>query len=185
MRIRRLVIAGLGGALGFVIGISINGRGWLAVGVLAIVAVISAGLSAISAVWSSTGLWLLVGTALATGPFGMIKPWWLTPLWVLAGVGWWIALHAARLDSASSGTRTAIRRRRVLRRWGRTSVLTRTTKAGPSRQGLAAALNVAYADVFSQRAAESGASTHIQRLVKLLGLGPPHRRHACSTSLSE
>ena len=61
LRVRRLAIAGVGGALGFVIGIAINGHGWLAVGVLAVVAAISAVLSSVNAIWSSTGLWLLGG----------------------------------------------------------------------------------------------------------------------------
>ena len=27
-----------------------------------------------------------------TGPIGALRPWWLTPLWFLAGVGWWLVL---------------------------------------------------------------------------------------------
>ena len=98
----------------------------------------------------------------------MIKPWWLTPLWVLAGVGWWIVLM---LPGWFRHPR-APEQRYVAAVYTALAADLRADPnddVGPSRQGLAAALNAAYADVLSQRAAESGSSKHLQRLVTLLG----------------
>ena len=168
LRVRRLATVGVGGALGFVIGIAINGHGWVAVGVLAVVATISAVLSSVNAIWSSTGLWLLGGAVLATGPLGMIKPWWHTPLWVLVGVGWWLLLM---LPGWLRHPR-APEQRYVAAVYTALAADLRADPndaVGPSRQGLAAALNSAYADVLNQRAAESGPSEHLRGLVTLLG----------------
>jgi uncharacterized membrane protein YccC len=168
LRVRRLATVGAGAALGFVLGIAINGHGWPAVGVLVVVATISAVLSSINAIWSSTGLWLLVAAVLATGPLGTLKPWWHTPLWVLVGVGWWILLMLPGW----------LRHPRVAEQRYVAAVYTALAAdlradpnyaVGPSRQGLSAALNTAYAEVLNQRAADSGPSEHLQRLVTLLG----------------
>jgi uncharacterized membrane protein YccC len=92
-RVRRIATAGIfGGAAGLLVGTVVNGRGWLAVAVMVAVAGVSALLSSISAIWSTTGLYLLVYAALATGPLGAIRPWWQPPLWLLAGVGWTLLL---------------------------------------------------------------------------------------------
>lgn len=56
------------------------------------VAGVSALVSCVGAAWSVAGLSLLVYAALGTGPLGALRPWWLTLLWFLAGVGWWLAL---------------------------------------------------------------------------------------------
>ena len=168
LRVRRLATVGVGGALGFVIGIAINGHGWVAVGVLAVVATISAVLSSVNAIWSSTGLWLLGGAVLATGPLGMIRPWWHTPLWVLVGVGWWLLLM---LPGWLRHPR-APEQRYVAAVYTALAADLRADPndtVGPSRQGLAAALNSAYADVLNQRAADSGSSEHLRGLVTLLG----------------
>ena len=90
---RRVATAAVfGGAAGLLIGTAINGRGWVAVPVMIVVAGVSALLSSVGAVWSSAGLFLLIYAALGTGPVGALRPWWLTVLWFLAGVGWWLVL---------------------------------------------------------------------------------------------
>ena len=54
MRVRRVATAAVfGGAAGLLIGTAINGRGWLAVPVMIVVAGVSALLSSVGAVWSS------------------------------------------------------------------------------------------------------------------------------------
>jgi len=93
MRVRRVAAAAVfGGAAGLLIGTAINGRGWVAVPVMIVVAGVSALLSSVGAVWSAAGMFLLIYTALGTGPLGALRPWWQTPLWFLAGVGWWLVL---------------------------------------------------------------------------------------------
>ena len=94
MRVRRVAAAAavFGGAAGLLIGTAINGRGWVAVPVMIVVAGVSALLSSVGAVWSAAGMFLLIYTTLSTGPLGALRPWWLTPLWFLAGVGWWLVL---------------------------------------------------------------------------------------------
>jgi uncharacterized membrane protein YccC len=93
IRVRRVAAAAVfGGTPGLLIGIAINGRGWAGVPVMIMVAGVSALLSSVGAVWSAAGLFLLAYTALGTGPFGALRPGWLTLLWFLAGVGWWLVL---------------------------------------------------------------------------------------------
>src|SRR5262249_12173090 len=89
---RRGAFAGIFGAGGLLIGAALNGRGWLAVAVLVVVAGVSALLSSIGATWSTAGMFLLVYAALGTGPIGALRPLWLTLAWVLAGVGWTLVL---------------------------------------------------------------------------------------------
>src|SRR3984957_15945510 len=64
----------------------------LALPVMNVVAGASALLSSIGTVWSSASLFLLIYAALGTGPIGALRPWWLTVLWFLAGVGWGLVL---------------------------------------------------------------------------------------------
>ena len=64
MRVRRVATAAVfGGAAGLLIGTAINGRGWVAVPVMIVVAGVSALLSSVGAVWSSATLFLLIYAA--------------------------------------------------------------------------------------------------------------------------
>ena len=155
VRMRRVAFAGTFGAAGLLIGAAINGRGWLAVAVLVVVAGVSALLSSIEATWSTAGMFLLVYTALGTGPIGALRPLWLALAWVLAGVGWTLVLMVPgwlRHPRAVEETRVAAAYRALaanLRAPGAEGF-------SATRQGVATALNVAYEELIGQRAAARG-----------------------------
>jgi uncharacterized membrane protein YccC len=128
---------------------------------------VSALLSAISATWSMVGMQLLVYAALATGPLGALRPWWLPPLWLLAGVCWTLVLL---VPGWLLRPRT-VEQRRVAAVYKALAANLRTLGAdglGAARQGVTAALNTAYEELLNQRAAESGRDRRLARLVALL-----------------
>lgn len=167
-RMRRVAAAGVfGGAGGLLVGTAINGHGWVAAAVLIVVAGLSALVSTVGAVWSTTGLYLLVYAILATGPLGAIQPWWQPPLWVLAGVSWVLLLMVpGRLAFPR-----AVEQRRVAAVYQTLAADLRTLGTeghGAARQGVTAALDVAYEEVLGQRATAGGRDRRLNRLVALL-----------------
>jgi uncharacterized membrane protein YccC len=87
-RVKRVGSAAVfGGAAGLAIGSVTHGHGWIAVLALVVVAGVSGVLSAVSDIGSSTGLQLLVYTALGAGPIGALRPVWHTAAEFLVGVG--------------------------------------------------------------------------------------------------
>jgi uncharacterized membrane protein YccC len=167
LRTRRVAFAGAFGAAGLLIGAVVNGRGWLAVAVLVVVAGASALLSSIGATWSMAGMFLLVYAALGTGPIGALRPLWLTLAWVLAGVGWRLVLMVPgwlRHPRAVEENRVAAAYRALaanLRAPGAEGF-------SATRQDVATALNVGYEELIGQRAAASGRDQRLARLVALL-----------------
>jgi uncharacterized membrane protein YccC len=167
-RMRRVAAAGVfGGAGGLLVGTAINGQGWVAAAVLIVVAGVSALVSTVGAVWSTTGLYLLVYAILATGPLGAIQPWWLPPLWVLAGVAWVLLL----MVPGGLAFPRMVEQRRVAAVYQALAADLRTLGTDghrAARQGVTAALDVAYEEVRGQRAAAGGRDRRLNRLVALL-----------------
>jgi uncharacterized membrane protein YccC len=168
MRVRRVAAAAVfGGVAGLLIGTAINGRGWVAVPVMIAVAGVSALLSSVGAVWSAAGMFLLVYTVLGTGPLGALRPWWLTPLWFLAGVGWWLVL----LVPGWLAFPRAVEQRQVAAVY-RTLAVTLcalgTEELGAARRGTTAALNLAFAELLGQRPAASGRDRELAQLMSLI-----------------
>ena len=92
-RVKRVGSAAVfGGAAGLAIGSVTHGHGWIAVLGLVVVAGVSGVLSAVSDIGSSTGLQLLVYTALGAGPIGALRPVWHTAAEFLVGVAWALLL---------------------------------------------------------------------------------------------
>jgi uncharacterized membrane protein YccC len=169
MRVRRVAIAAvLGGAPGLLIGTAINGRGWVAVPVMIAVAGLSALLSSVGVVWSSASLFLLIFAALGTGPFGALRPWWLTVLWFLAGVGWWLVL----LVPGWLAFPRATEQRRVAAVYRALAVNLRalgTEDLGAARRRAIAALNLAFEELLlGHRAAASGRDRELALLMSLI-----------------
>jgi uncharacterized membrane protein YccC len=168
MRMRRVAVAWIfGGAPGLLIGTAINGHGWVAVPVMVAVAGLSALFSSLGAVWSTAGLFLLVYTALGTGPFGELRPWWLTLLWFLAGVGWWLVL----LVPGWLVFPWAAEQRRVAAVYRALAVNLRalgTEDFGAARCDAVAALNLAFEELFSHRATVSRRDRELALLLSLL-----------------
>ena len=167
VRMRRVAFAGVFGAAGLLIGAAISGHGWLAVAVMMVVAGVSALLSSISATWSTAGMFLLVYAALGTGPFGALRPLWLTLAWIFAGVGWALVLMVPgwlRHPRAVEESRVAA----VYRGLAANLRAPGTEGFAATRQGVVTALNVAYEELLGQRAAARGRDRQLARLVALL-----------------
>ena len=167
VRVRRVAVAAIfGGAAGLLIGTAVNGRGWVTVPVMIVVAGVSALLSSVGTVWSAASLFLLAYAALGLGPIGALRPWWLTLLWFLAGVGWWLMLLVPgwlAFPRAAEQRRVAAVYRALaanLRAMG-------TEGIGAARRGAVAALNLAYEELLAQRAAASGRDRELALLMSL------------------
>jgi uncharacterized membrane protein YccC len=167
MRVRRAATAGLlGGTVGLLIGIAINGRGWVTVPVMIAVAGVSALLSSAGAVWPVVGMFLLVYTALGTGPFGALRPWWPTPLWFLAGVGWWLVM----LVPGWLLFPRSVEQREVAAAYRALAANVRalgTERLGAARRRTIAAINLAYEDLLSQGSAASAPDRELALLRSL------------------
>jgi uncharacterized membrane protein YccC len=167
VRMRRVAFAGAFAGAGLLAGAAINGRGWLAVAVLVVLAGVSALVSSISATWSTAGMFLLVYAALGTGPIGTLRPLWMTLCWVLAGVAWALVLMVpGRLMHPR-----AVEENRVAAVYRALAANMRAPGAegfSASRPGTATALNVAYEELLGQRTAATGRDRRLARLVALL-----------------
>ncbi|MFJ1649659.1 FUSC family protein [Streptomyces sp. NPDC088258] len=84
MRIFNIALPQVFGAVGVTIGMLVLGRGWLAVGVLTLIALLSGMISSIGAVASVAGLLLLINAVVGSG-LPMPEPWWTAPLLLSLG----------------------------------------------------------------------------------------------------
>ncbi|MEU3300766.1 MULTISPECIES: FUSC family protein [unclassified Streptomyces] len=94
MRIFNIAVPQLFGAIGVTLGTLVYGEGWLAVGVLTLVALVSGMISSIGAVASVSGLLLLLNAVVGSG-LPLPSPWWKAPL--LLGLGGMVVLALALL----------------------------------------------------------------------------------------
>jgi uncharacterized membrane protein YccC len=167
-RVRRVVVATVfGGVAGLLIGIAINGHGWVTVPVMIAVAGMSALLSSAGAIWSPASLFLLICAALGTGPIGTLQPWWATPLWLLAGVGWWLVL----LVPGWLAFPRAAEQRRVAAVYQALADNLRalgTENLGAARRRATAAINLAFEELLGERTAASGRDRELALLMTLI-----------------
>ncbi|MFD7629395.1 FUSC family protein [Streptomyces sp. NPDC059851] len=84
MRILNIAVPQLFGAVGVALGTLVFGRGWLAVGVLTLIALVSGMISSIGTVASVSGLLLLLNAVVGAG-LPLPQPWWTAPLLLSAG----------------------------------------------------------------------------------------------------
>ena len=167
-RVRRVATVGvLGGALGLTVGLLVHGRGWITVIAVMGLALVSAAMSAGGNVGSVAGLQLLLFAILATGPLGLLSPWWMVLGLFLVGVAWglglsavgWLFLRGAPEERSVATAYRAIAA--MLREIG-------SEAFAVSRRELHDALATAYDDVLSARALLAGQSRPHARLVNLL-----------------
>jgi uncharacterized membrane protein YccC len=172
-RVRRIGTAMVcGGAPGLLIGTLIHGRGWVAVGVVVIIAGVSAVMARLGGIGSVTGLQLFIYSTLGLGPFGELRPWWHTALEMGVGVAWALLLITpGYLLAPRSAERRAVADvyhaiAADLRAIG--------TPASPvARQAATAALNTAYDAMLTGRAAASGRSRRDMHLMAVLNVSHP------------
>ncbi|MCY0934163.1 FUSC family protein [Streptomyces sp. H34-S4] len=84
MRILNIAVPQFFGAVGVLLGTLVFDRGWLAVGVLTLIALVSGMISSIGTVASVSGLMLLLYSVVGAG-LPMPQPWWTAPLLLSAG----------------------------------------------------------------------------------------------------
>ncbi|MFF1693432.1 FUSC family protein [Streptomyces sp. NPDC058257] len=84
MRILNIAVPQLFGAIGVTIGSLVFGHGWVAVGVVTLVALVSGMMSTIGAVASVSGLLLLLNSVVGAG-LPMPGEWWLAPALMTGG----------------------------------------------------------------------------------------------------
>ncbi|MFD0269177.1 FUSC family protein [Streptomyces sp. NPDC127106] len=84
MRILNIAVPQLFGAVGVALGTLVFGRGWLAVGVLTLIALASGMISSIGTVASVSGLLLLLNAVVGAG-LPLPQPWWTAPLLLATG----------------------------------------------------------------------------------------------------
>ncbi|MFC9293088.1 FUSC family protein [Streptomyces sp. NPDC057011] len=84
MRILNIAVPQLFGAVGVALGTLVFGHGWLAVGALTLIALISGMISSIGTVASVSGLLFLLNAVVGAG-LPLPRPWWTAPLLLTAG----------------------------------------------------------------------------------------------------
>lgn len=167
-RVKRVgTVAVFGGTLGLASGLFLHGRGWLTVLGIVLLALVSAVLSVAGNVGSVTGLQLLLFAVLGTGPLGLITPWWMVVGPFVVGAAWglclslvgWVFFRRVPEERSVSAVYRAIAP--MARAVG-------TDAFGTTRQQLTTALNTAYDDLLTTRAALAGSDSRQARLVLLL-----------------
>lgn len=182
-RVKRVVTAAVfGGAAGLLIGMLIHDRGWVAVGVLVVVAGVSALISRLGSTGSATGLQLLVYSSLGLGPFGALRPWWHVLLGFFIGVGWALLLLvpswllsprcAEQHDLAAVYHALASHLRAI-----------GTPHEPEARRAVTAALNTAYDTLLTSRTTAGGRSRRMMHLIAVLNAS--HQVSEAATTLRE
>jgi uncharacterized membrane protein YccC len=170
VRVRRIGTAAIfGGAVGLTLGSLIHGRGWIAVGVLVVIAGVSAIMARLGGVGSVTGLQLIIYSSLGLGPIGALRPWWHTALEFIIGAVWAVALllpgwllspRAAEQRAVAAVYHTLASDLRTI---GTPGIVT-------ARQAVAAALNAAYDALLTRRSSASGRNKQSMRLMAILNV---------------
>ncbi|MFD6230140.1 FUSC family protein [Streptomyces sp. NPDC060232] len=84
MRVLNIAVPQFFGAVGVALGTLVYGHGWVAVGVLTLIALVSGMISSIGTVASVSGLLLLLDAVVGAG-LPLPQPWWTAPLLLAAG----------------------------------------------------------------------------------------------------
>lgn len=171
MRIYNIAVPQLFGALGVTLGSLVQGHGWLAVGAVTLVALVSGMMSTIGAVASVSGLVLLLNAVVGAG-LPMPGAWWLAPLLMTGG-----GLLVLALGLLSWPLRSGVPERAAVAATYR-SVAALLEAAGTSgyadaRAAVTHSLNQAYDLVLSRRARDHGRSPELVRMVAELNAVTP------------
>ncbi len=109
----------------------------------------------------------LIDTALGSGAFGALRPWWLTLAWFLAGVGWWLML----LVPGWLAFPRATEQRHVAAAYRALAVYLRalgSENSGAAQRGVVASVNLALEELLGQRAAASRRDRELALLMSLV-----------------
>ncbi|MFJ3922576.1 FUSC family protein [Streptomyces sp. NPDC090022] len=171
MRILNIAVPQVFGAVGVALGTLVYGHGWVAVGALTLVALVSGMISSIGTVASVSGLLLLLYAVIGAG-LPLPQPWWTAPLLLTAGGLFVLALTLlgwplrGRQPERSAVAATYHRLAELLEAAG-----------GPAyeerRQALTHALDQAYDLVLGRRARVHGGSPALVRMLAQLNVVIP------------
>ncbi|MEU6126320.1 FUSC family protein [Streptomyces sp. NPDC047123] len=187
MRILNIAVPQLFGALGVTLGTLVFGHGWVAVGAVTLVALVSGMMSTIGAVASVSGLLLLLNCVVGAG-LPMPGQWWLAPLLMTGG-----GLLVLALGLLAWPLRSGVPERAAVAASYR-SVAALLDAAGTdgydeARTAVTASLNQSYDLVLARRTRDHGRNPELVRLVAQLNALTPvveaapaadqAARHAC------
>ncbi|MFI7318034.1 FUSC family protein [Streptomyces venezuelae] len=187
MRIFNIAVPQLFGALGVTLGSLVFGHGWVAVGAVTFVALVSGMMSTIGAVASVSGLLLLLNCVVGAG-LPMPGQWWLAPLLMTGG-----GLLVLALALLAWPLRSGVPERAAVAASYR-SVAALLDAAGTdtydeARTAVTASLNQSYDLVLARRTRDHGRNPELVRLVAQLNALTPiieaapaadqAARHAC------
>ncbi|MFE4874436.1 FUSC family protein [Streptomyces sp. NPDC056682] len=171
MRIFNIAVPQFFGAVGVTVGSLVFGHGWLAVGALTLVALVSGMISSIGAVASVSGLLLLLNAVVGAG-LPMPGPWWKAPM--LLSLGGLFVLLLSLLGWPLRRTepeRAAVAA--TYRAVAEAIEAAATDAYDTRRQSVTQSLNTAYDLILSRRAREHGRRGELVRLLAQLNVVIP------------
>ncbi|MFI9170712.1 FUSC family protein [Streptomyces lincolnensis] len=182
MRILNIAIPQLFGAVGVTLGSLAYGHGWVAVGVVTGIALISGMISTIGAVASVSGLLLLLNSVVGAG-LAMPGDWWLAPLLMTGG-----GLLVLALALLAWPLRSGVPERTAVADTYR-AVATLMAACGhddydAARHAVTQSLNQSYDLVLARRARHHGRSPELTRLLAQLNAITPVVEAAPAAHLS-
>ncbi|WP_093799957.1 FUSC family protein [Streptomyces sp. Wb2n-11] len=173
MRLLNIAVPQLFGAVGVTLGTLVYGQGWLAVGALTLVALVSGMISSIGAVASVSGLLLLLQAVVGAG-LPMPDPWWTAPLLFTLG-----GLFVLVLTLVAWPLRGGVPERGAVADTYRAAAdLLEAAGRDPDtydarRQAVTQSLNTAYDLVLARRARDHGRRSPLVRLLAQLNVVVP------------
>ncbi|MBM7168001.1 FUSC family protein [Streptomyces sp. G44] len=182
MRVLNIAVPQLFGALGVTLGSLVFGHGWVAVGAVTFVALVSGMMSTIGAVASVGGLLLLLNCVVGAG-LPMPGQWWLAPALMTGG-----GLLVLALGLLAWPLRSGVPERAAVADAYR-AVAALLDAAGTdayddARAAVTASLNQSYDLVLARRARDHGRNPELVRLVARLNALTPIVEAAPATHLS-
>ncbi|MFE6165155.1 FUSC family protein [Streptomyces sp. NPDC056486] len=171
MRILNIAVPQLFGAIGVTIGSLVFGHGWVAVGVVTLVALVSGMMSTIGAVASVSGLLLLLNSVVGGG-LPMPGEWWLAPA-LMTGGGLLVLTLALLAWPLRSGIPERAAVAATYRSVAALLEAAGTERYDDARAAVTASLNQSYDLVLARRTRAHGRNPDLVRLVAQLNAITP------------
>ncbi|WP_367043824.1 FUSC family protein [Streptomyces sp. Je 1-332] len=171
MRIFNIAVPQLFGALGVTIGSLVFGHGWVAVGVVTFVALVSGMMSTIGAVASVSGLLLLLNSVVGAG-LPMPGQWWLAPA-LMTGGGLLVLTLALLAWPLRSGIPERAAVAATYRSVAALLEAAGTERYDEARAAVTTSLNQSYDLVLARRTRAHGRNPDLVRLVAQLNAITP------------
>ncbi|NEB00273.1 FUSC family protein [Streptomyces sp. SID13726] len=182
MRILNIAVPQLFGAVGVTLGSLVYGQGWLAVGVVTGVALVSGMISTIGAVASVSGLLLLLNSVVGAG-LPMPGDWWLAPL-LMTGGGLLVLLLALLAWPLRSGVPERSAVAGTYRTVAALMAACGREEYDEARHAVTQSLNQSYDLILARRARHHGRSPELTRLLAQLNAITPVVEAAPAAHLS-